>query len=283
MYRRPSLRHDQRRLSRAQALRPHTVAFGLRCVGWRSPSTCTVRSQGRSAQPMETVPFAEYSKLFPKPFCQKGVLEVMAQRTTIHYTSDMDGEFPQMHTRDIICPPCVLQSARASTIHNAIELHGGLSTEQIKLILGVRRFCIIGDTPDNASSMVRRQRHVAEQLDDSNGALFIPLGCFAHKLHRIVDTEDKTVMGDVYSIGFALFSPSHKNRIHKAVLQLIDEVEIISAPPDPSWESHHSNISRIRCEESKIMPKAHTAKMDWCSLAALLRCWTHRKLWSTPT
>ena len=71
---------------------------------------------------------------------------MLAQRTTIHYATDMGGYLPQVHTRDIIVPPCILQSATASVIHNAVQQHGGFSLEQIKRILEVRKFCMLGDT-----------------------------------------------------------------------------------------------------------------------------------------
>ena len=101
--------------------------------------------------------------MFPKARCAKGVLEFLAQRSEVHYSTQVGAAKPEYHKRQVIAPPCVVERATASVLHAGVE-RGGVATADILEYLQRTRFCIINDIPDNASVMKRRQHHVAEQL-----------------------------------------------------------------------------------------------------------------------
>eukprot|EP00969_Alexandrium_andersonii_P278637 12315895-Alexandrium_andersonii.AAC.1 len=59
-----------------------------------------------------------FRQLHPKAFPRRGVLELLAQTTTIHFSH---GNVHEM--RRVIEPPKILQRCNASTIFNAVECH----------------------------------------------------------------------------------------------------------------------------------------------------------------
>lgn len=87
----------------------------------------------------------------------------------------------------MICPPLILQNGKTSTVHAAVDVAcHQISLHGVREYLRHKRFLILDDLPDNAKTMKKRQAFVGKQLADLPGALFVPRGCAAHKVHRIV-------------------------------------------------------------------------------------------------
>ena len=55
---------------------------------------------------------------------------------------------------------------------------------------------------------------------------------------RVLGTssDDKRLLGDVYSVCFSLAIPGHRSTMHKALWDLVDGgLEVLHVPPDPAW------------------------------------------------
>jgi len=185
------------------------------------------------------VPLDRFRQTCPRARLSFGVLEVMAQRASVHWATRLSDDVPLVHNHEIICPPVVLQRANASCIHSAVEQAvAELSIPGIKQYLEKKRFCLLHDCPDNASAMKRRQAKLIKELSGTPGAFVNTMGCCAHKVHRVAvtSTEEEKFLGDIHAVAFSASLPGHCNTLQQALLAWVDTVEISHVPPDPAWE-----------------------------------------------
>eukprot|EP00959_Pyramimonas_sp_CCMP1952_P017719 375857-Pyramimonas_sp.AAC.1 len=98
-----------------------------------------------------------------------------------------------------LCRPQILEAGSGSCIYNAIQqATRPFDNAGIVEICKVSPWAILNELPDDCSANKRSKLETFEQLPD-NG-LGIDGKCSAHQGHRIVEHEEKLMIGHVHAV-----------------------------------------------------------------------------------
>jgi hypothetical protein len=158
-----------------------------------------------------------------------GVLELLAQGLTCHYTSP-SGEFSGFRA---FCRPRILQSGNASCLFTATETEvPEFSKAGLRSLSEDCPFAIVNEQPDAASSNTRKK---AKSSQDTPANVFHVNGvCDAHQGHRMIEMKEKDLIGNVHAIAVSAANPELQNKLQAALKAIIDrELIFVRGEPDP--------------------------------------------------
>ena len=165
-----------------------------------------------------SVTYDDFQKLHGVPkMLRWGILDLMASGAFMAYIT-ADGEFKGMR---YFSRPLIVQSANASCTYTAVERampifnRAGLQT-----ICEKCPFAIYSMSPD-ASSANERMKEKMKRVIPSNCGM-VSSKCAAHSAHRIIESRERDVIGNVYATNVTCSQIGHQNKL---VASLWDESE----------------------------------------------------------
>ena len=142
-----------------------------------------------------------------------------------------------------MCRPLFLQNGKASSIYKAIDQSCDLvSREGLQHISITCPHSCLCEVPDAASANKRNKQKRFNQLGPTQYA--VDNDCADHQLHRIVQSTEKQVIGDLHAMHVTCTNTSNQNRLQKALWELIDEeLDYRVGSPDDSWAQRNELIA----------------------------------------
>lgn len=187
--------------------------------------------------------YSEFVRRFPKTAIRrKGCLDFMACGMDCHYV-----EKQSPHTLGgfkAFGRPMVLQHGNASCIFVACEQ--SVPAMSIEAILGVARhvpMAILGDVPDAHSANERARAATYEQLPDNVFAT--DASCAAHQCHRIVQSVEREMVGNVYAVHVTCSHYANSGRIAASFRALLDELDYFVGEPPPAFEHRNRSVMSL--------------------------------------
>jgi hypothetical protein len=115
------------------------------------------------------IKYDDWKKLNPRISPEMGVVEVLAQKTSVSWATigvDEDWEAAyQYETQDCIIRPRIVQRANASTIYSALERSPeAFKVENIKALADHSGCVIVADVPDNCPANKKLKHRLAQDF-----------------------------------------------------------------------------------------------------------------------
>lgn len=142
-----------------------------------------------------------------------GTLDLLAQQSTLHWVDSrniFDG------IKDMTMPSFV-QNGKASCLYGATEaMSPALSDAKMSALAGCVPLGLVQDQPDACPANARKKRESFEHMPSN--ILGVDGNCGCHQGHRIVESSEKEVIGNLHAVHMTC-SPLHKpnnesNEIH---------------------------------------------------------------------
>ena len=184
------------------------------------------------------VDFATYRKAHPQSDISYGVLDVFAHSLQVHVANTVD---KTAHGYEFAAPVHILENGTASAIMGSTEQAFDHYSRS-----GVRDLCrslpwlIYQESADADSSNRRKRSCTLEDLPE-NG-LGVESTCCAHQGHRLVESREKLVIGDVFAIWCAFSNHHNQNKILAQFWLLLADVQVRLGHPDKKELERHEWI-----------------------------------------
>ena len=105
------------------------------------------------------------------------------------------------------------------------------------------RFVFVCEVPDHASANRRKIAFSATKFGPR--VLFAPIGCGAHRVHRIIaiTLKEDDWVGNIFAVQLVAQVPSRYSRLVRVLRELVEEeLIVVPGPPDEAWVHHAKDI-----------------------------------------
>ena len=201
------------------------------------------RSDGRGDY-WKTVSFPECRKAFPRAKCARGVLEIWAHRSRVHWCEKDSNGTLTTHTRSAFRKPVILERANSSCMYSAGEnTHGDLSISGLNdLAKHKDAWIVMAENTDVVKANKRLSAFKASLYNDR--VLYAAGRCLGHRMHTVVSksTREEDLVGHVHAVQFVSSISHRQQQLQGALWDLLDELLVVPGEPEAWWAEYHMEI-----------------------------------------
>ena len=187
------------------------------------------------------VPYTDYASTASGRLPGFGILDILGTGATITY---MDQDTGEIEGVKFMTRPMVLQRGNSSCIFAGVEAAiPEVSIASIVRICQNVDFAFWLEMPDAHTANTKTQEHTKTKLPENCG--MVAGKCGGHQGHRIVQSREKTVIGDVHAIAVTCLNTGFQNRFQKSLHLLLkspERFQYIDGYPDPEWRAHNEQV-----------------------------------------
>lgn len=168
-----------------------------------------------------------------------GTLDLLAQRTTVH-TISASGQLGGFRAFAL---PSFLQSGGASCLYGAVDCGPAGFKEDLGRLASNVPLGMVSEAPDACSTNKRKMAKTFAELPAN--ILGVEGECGTHQGHRIIESREREMVGNVHAVHVTCTQTGHQNRLQAALKTLLhsDSIAFYVGPPMEEWVARNRSIA----------------------------------------